>query len=364
MWRTVLLVGLVFGMACSGLGAGPETPAGAASPPSASGGAPAVAPSGRALPPGIAALVEGARREGRTVLFGTSSTPDEEEALERAFADFYGFPLDISAESGLHPQKVVEIVTAARSGVRSGIDLFWSSETILNDLHRANLLRDAAWLTPLELPAEELMLRGQAARVHDSFLINVLYNGQRVAAADAPRRYYDLLDPRWQGAIVMPRSANLLLFLAYVYGEDGATELAEGLVRRQVALVPTYPDVSNRVATGEYLVGIGQMAERQARRGAPLVDAPLDIGIVIPWGVALMADSEHPAAATLLAYFLTQPEGQRALDQIWANSRVTAVDTAAWRVARDKELVTIPLEWVEREQARLVRKYADILGIR
>ncbi len=349
-------------VACSGAAASPAPGSKPSAAAPASGGAPAA--SSRALPPEIAALVDEARREGRVVIYGTSSTPAEEEAIERAFADFYGFSLDLSFESGLHPQKVAELVNLGRSGVRSGIDLFWSSDLMTNQLDQAGLLRDAAWLAPLRLTPDDTMLHGQSIWIHDSFLVNVLYNTQKVTAQDAPHRYQDLLQPRWQGAIVAPRSPSQMIYLTYIYGEDAATELAEGLVKQRIAFVPTYPDSTARVAAGEYLLGIGQHAEREARKGAPLADAPLDIGIVIPWGMVLLADAEHPAAATLLAYFLSAPEGQRAIDQTWAISRTSSPDTALWRVAQGKELKRIPLDWLEREQTRLQRKYADILGIR
>jgi len=356
-----LLVGALLLAACTS--AGGLSAAGAQPAARAESSAPS-APAGRSLPSGIASAVEAARREGRVVIFGTTATPAEEEELEQAFRDFYGFGLDIAMESGLHPQKVGELVAAARSGVRSGIDLFWSSDLILNQLDQAGLLRDGAWLAPLDLPPDGLMLHGKAARVHDSYLVNVLYNTQKVRADEAPRRYHDLLQPRWQGAIVAPRTPTQMVHLSYVYGEEWATEFAEGLVRQRIAFVPTYPDATNRVASGEYLLGMGQTAEREARRGAPLADAPLDIAIVIPWAMSLMADAEHPAGATLLTYFFTTPEGQQVLDQTWAISLAAAPDTSAWRVVQGKQAILIPLDWIEREEPRLRRKFADILGIR
>ncbi|HLH21652.1 MAG TPA: ABC transporter substrate-binding protein [Chloroflexota bacterium] len=335
-----------------------------AAPNAQAAGASATTAAARALPDGISALVDAARREGRVVTYGVTSTPADEDAMRRAFRDFYGFDLELSFESGLHPQKVAELLAAARSGVRSGIDLFWSSELILNDLDHGGLLQDGTWLEPLGLSSENLMMHGKGARVHDSFLVNVLYNTQQVSATDAPHRYQDLLQPRWQGAIVAPRTPSQMVFLTFLYGEDAVTELAQGLVRQRIAFVPTYPDATGRVASGEYLLGMGQNAEREARRGAPLADAPLDVAIVVPWAVSLMTDAEHPAAATLLAYFLTQPEGQRAIDQTWANSLASSPDTSAWRVAQGKQLVQPTLDWLERDEARLRAKYADILGIR
>ncbi len=349
--------------ACSGAAASPA-PASAPAPASSGAAAAPAASSGHALPRALAALVDQARREGRAVIYGVASTPAEEEAIERAFADYYGFGLDLSFETGLHPQKVAELVNLGRSGVPSGIDLFWSSDLMTNQLDQAGLLHDAAWLEPLGLAPDETMLHGQSIWIHDSFLVNVLYNTQKVTAADAPHRYQDLLQPRWQGAIVAPRTPSQMVYLTYVYGEDAATELAEGLVKQRIAFVPTYPDATARVAAGEYLLGIGQHAEREGRKGAPLADAPLDVGIVIPWGMVLLADAEHPAAATLVAYFLSTPEGQHAIDQTWAISRTSSPDTALWRVAQGKELKRVPLDWLEREQTRLQRKYADVLGIR
>jgi iron(III) transport system substrate-binding protein len=361
MTRLISLIAvLTLLAACGSAAAGP--PAGGSAP--AASGAATAASAARALPPELAALVDAARREGRVVVYGVNSTPADEEVLQRAFADFYGFSLDLSFETGLHPQKVAELVNLGRSGVRSGIDLFWSSDLMTNQLDQAGLLRDASWVAPLGLSSDATMLHGQSVWIHDSFLVNVLYNSQKVTAQEAPHRYQDLLQPRWQGAIVGPRTPSQMVYLTYIYGEDAATELAEGLVRQRLAFVPTYPDATGRVAAGEYLLGIGQHAERENRKGAPLADAPLDIGIVIPWGMVLLADAEHPAAATLLAYFLGSPEGQRTIDQTWAISRTTAPDTALWRLAQGKELKSIPLDWLEREQTRLQRKYADILGIR
>jgi ABC-type Fe3+ transport system substrate-binding protein len=364
---TVMVLGLLLVMGCGVPGAGgapaPDS-GGQSAAPSGQASSGGVQPAARALPAGISALVDAARREGRVVTYGVNSSPADEAAMRQAFREYYGFELELVFESGLHPQKVAELLAASRSGVRSGIDLFWSSELILNDLDKGALIRDGQWLEPLGLASEDLLLRGKGARVHDSFLINVLYNAQQVTAAEAPHRYVDLLQPRWQGAIVAPRTASQMTYLTYVLGEDTATELAQGLVRQRISFVPTYPDATARVASGEYLLSMGQNAERESRRGAPVADAPLDVAIVIPWAVSVMSDAEHPAAATLLAYFMSQPEGQRAIDQTWANSRASSADTSAWRLTQGKQIVQPPLEWLEREEGRLRAKYADILGIR
>ena len=65
--------------ACSGAAASPVPSSKPSAAAPASGAAPAA--SSRALPPEIAALVDEARREGRVVIYGTSSTPAEEEAM-------------------------------------------------------------------------------------------------------------------------------------------------------------------------------------------------------------------------------------------------------------------------------------------
>src|SRR3954468_21562615 len=76
------VVGLL--VACGSAAAGP--PATGSAPAAGSGAATAPA-AARALPPEIAALVDAARREGRVVVYGTNSTPAEEETIQRAFAD-------------------------------------------------------------------------------------------------------------------------------------------------------------------------------------------------------------------------------------------------------------------------------------
>ncbi len=345
---------LLLVLAC---GAAASRPAPTAAP-AAQGPAPGGTP-----PAGVQAAVEDARREGKLVVYGQTSDPSQQERIRQGFRDFYGFDLDIDMVSGLHPQKAAELTAAMRQGVASGIDLFWTDLSIKALLDAGGLVQDVDWLGELGLPESYLLDRGML-RVHDSFLANVFYNSQRTPADLVPHRYDDLLDPRLRGAIAMPRDTTPLMHMTFALGEERATHVVEGLAAQNVAYVPTYPDVRNRVASGEFLIGLGTDPTRDARRGAPLANAPLDVVVITPWGMALMRDAEHPHAARLLAYYFTTPAGQAVLDEVYANTLASTENGPAWNLTHDKEVFTVNRAFVDGESVRLKEKYSAILGLR
>ncbi|HZU06409.1 MAG TPA: ABC transporter substrate-binding protein [Chloroflexota bacterium] len=350
----------VLGAATLALGA---VACGAVSPAARESEPPAAAPRLAALPPGVQAAVEGARREGRVVVFGQTSDPAQEERVRRGFREFYGFDLAIELVSGLHPQKAAELTAAARQGVASGIDLFWTDLSIKVLLDAGGLVQEVDWPMELGLPREYLLDQGML-RVHDGFLANVFYNTQRTPPELVPQCYEDLLHPRLRGAIAAPRDPTPLMHMTFALGEARATRIVEGLSEQQVAFLPTYPEVRNRVAAGEFLIGLGTEPTRDARRGAPLANAPLDVAVVTPWGFVLLRDAAHPHAARLLAYYFVTPAGQALLDEVWANTLATTEHGTAWLLTRDKTVFTVTREFIENDAGRLKEKYAAILGLR
>ncbi|HLQ33092.1 MAG TPA: ABC transporter substrate-binding protein [Chloroflexota bacterium] len=332
------------------------------------GAAPAASSSGAggqasvSLPQAVAALVPDAKKEGTASIFGQTVDPQQVKAFEQAVSEFYGFAVKLEMVSGLHPTKAAEVVQTTKQGVPSGIDLFWTASNVAATLQSGGTLAALDWIKELGLDSS-LKFGDHGLRTFDGTLALVTYNTQQVSANDAPKGYEDLANPRWKGRIVMPRSGAFFSFVTHALGEDKVTALATDMVQKQsVTIVPTYPDVRGRVASGEFVLGLGIDAIRDARRGAPVEMAPIDPFIVTPWGVHLMKDAKHPNMAKLVGYWMTTAAGQKALDEINALSLASAQGTSMWKAAQGKKIDVIGPEF-NQESDRLTKKYSELFGI-
>ena len=79
------------------------------------------------------------------------------------------------------------------------------------------------------------------------------YNTKLIAAADAPKRYEDLADPRWKGKLAVEASdANWLMQLAAIMGEDKAIKLFRDIVAANgMSVRQGHSLLANLVPTGE-----------------------------------------------------------------------------------------------------------------
>ncbi len=314
------------------------------------------------LPPQVAALIPKAKAEGATAtVFGLSIDPDQTKAYNAAISKFYGFPIDMKFVTGLHPQKAAQFIQQAKHGVPTGLDIFNTAPAIAGILDRGGLVADYDWVKGLGLDPS-LYLGTKGMRAFDGTLTFVIYNTNLVKPADAPKSYEDLLDPKWKGRIAMPRSATPFIFLTKIMSEDKAADFAKRMVHdQQVRILPTFPDVGTRVASGEFALGLAQSAALLQKEGAPVAQAPVQPLLVTPWGLYLMKDARHPAMAKLYGYWLASEEGQNVLEKENAQSRVDAKGSALAKFAEGKKVIVLSYEFMNGSIHKLVRKFGAIM---
>ena len=153
--------------------------------------------------------------------------------------------------------------------------------------------------------------------------VNVIaYNSKIVPAADAPRTWKDLLDPKWKGKLVTAHPgysgviATHVLALVHLHGWDYFKQLAQN----KPMLVQSAVDPSGVVASGERPIAVdgGDYSFYQVKKkgnpveivfpkeGVPLVVSPSAITSFAP----------HPNAARLFTDFIFS----RDLQQVLADS--------------------------------------------
>lgn len=135
-------------------------------------------------------------------------------------------------------------------------------------------------------------------------------NTQRVAKADQPRRYQDLLKPNFKGGMIgMPdprRSSQGRAWYTvtrHYLGRDFMVKLAQ----QKPLVVRGGGDLINRLISGEVAVAV-QTSDRAItakRKGAPVELAmPAEGVVLMPSYAGIMAKAPHPATAKLFMEFI------------------------------------------------------------
>jgi iron(III) transport system substrate-binding protein len=153
----------------------------------------------------------------------------------------------------------------------------------------------------------------------------VAWNTDRVTAAERPRSWDDLAEPRWHGKVVMEVSDSDFARTLIKYWESkGATpteaEDRFAAIARNARFVDGHTLATELLASGEFDVGAGMygyQVDEAAGNGAPVAWRPaVEPTITRPNGPGILAGAPHPAAAALFTDWLTDAEGQRELRRL------------------------------------------------
>lgn len=146
------------------------------------------------------------------------------------------------------------------------------------------------------------------------------YNTKIVAAADVPKSYDDLLDPKWKGKIAWRDGSdsgsslfvtNILMLMGEQKGEAYLKQLA---TQNIVNFTGSARTLVNRVIEGEYPLALNIFLHHpviSAQKGAPVAALPLEPVPSLNGTVLFIKGSKNPHAAMLLIDFILSEEGQK-----------------------------------------------------
>jgi iron(III) transport system substrate-binding protein len=157
---------------------------------------------------------------------------------------------------------------------------------------------------------------GHWISVH-SLLNSMAYNTQLVRPNEAPKKYEDLLAPRWKGKIgVNLQDPEWYVNLRRRMGKEKARGFLKALATQQPGVRDGHNIAAQLLAAGEFHVVTNTYAHIAARikgQGGPVqhvFDEPV-ITYVHP--VALAKSAPHPNAGKLLVSFILSADGQKML---------------------------------------------------
>jgi len=145
-------------------------------------------------------------------------------------------------------------------------------------------------------------------------LFSLLANTDLVSAADMPKSWHDLLDPKWKGKILSddPRAngAGHVLFAAMV--KKFGRPYVEALYGQNPVISRDIAVNERRVARGEFAFYIPLfLVDMPDLKGLPVKAVVPEEGVAyIPFAAGMLKNAPHPNAARLFLNFLLSDEVQ------------------------------------------------------
>jgi ABC-type Fe3+ transport system substrate-binding protein len=249
-------------------------------------------------------LVEGARKE-RAVSLYTSAAVDDMAVLTGVFEKKYGVRVQVWRASS---ENIIQRAATEARGGRFDVDVFETDSVAMEAIHREKLLQEvkspyAAELIPAAIPAHKEWIGDRVQ------IFTAAYNTRLVKAADLPKRYEDLLDPKWKGKLgIEAADHDWLSAVVTEMGEEKGVKFFRDLVARNgLSVRKGHTLLANLVVSGEvplaltaYLYKVVQLKNG----GAPIDWVSLPPEIARAQGTGLARKSPHPHAGVLFMDFL------------------------------------------------------------
>jgi len=301
------------------------------------------------------ARVEAAKKEGKVVWYTSLALPTAEKVAKLFEAAYPGIKVEV------HRTGSQRILQRVMQELQANLQLV--------------LLKEKKLLMKYTPPGVDAFPAGFKDR--DGYYyglratVNVIaYNTKLVPAAEAPKGWKDVLDPKWKGKLVTAHPgysgviSTHVLALVHLHGWEYFKQLAQN----KLMLVQSAVDPAGVVASGERQVAVNggdyyyyQMKKKgnpievvYPKEGVPLVVSPTAIAGFAP----------HPNAAKLFTDFTFSRE----LQQVMADSEGLYTGHPEVKYPTDKpklselKLLTVDPDELEKRNEEIKNRFVEFFG--
>lgn len=312
-------------------------------------------------------LVSAAKKESTIEFYAPSTlTPLGAQALAEVFNRKYKLQIKLNySPAGQMARDVAQVVMHAAAGVTPQWDLM-----VVTDAHHATL-----WLKKQHKPFDyanagvdprAIQYDNGTVVLANQFVLPA-YNKSILPAQDVPKRWEDLLDPKWKGGkLGMSTATHHLARLAIAWGEKRATGFVKALATQQPVL-GELGTIYTRLQLGEILLAItltDSFVHSAKVAGAPIVHTEGVEPVISPaYNAGVLKGASHPNVAHLFAVFLASPEAQDVWQKYGGQTSTFVPGTPAHRYAQGKKILYMTQDQAELVD-RLAREYSKQFGFK
>ncbi len=312
--------------------------------------------------------LEAAKKEGKVVWYTSLVLPSAERVAKLFEAAYPGIKVEVHRTGS---QRILQRVMQELSANIKNADVVHTS-----DAGHFVLLKDKKLLAkytpagidkfPVGYKDKDGYHYGLRATVNA-----IVYNTKAVSAAEAPKTWKDLLDPRWKGKMVTAHPgysgviATHVLALLHLHGWDYFKQLAEN----KLMIVQSANDPATVVASGERVVAVNggdYSAYQLKKKGNPIeIVYPKEGVPLVVSPTAITAFAPHPAAARLFTDFTFTRE----LQQVMADSEGLYTGHPEVKYPADKpkpselKLLPVDAEELEKRNEELKKRFVEFFGV-
>ena len=261
----------------------------------------------------VAKALPAARKEGSLTLY-TSFAEKDLPPLLAAFEKRYGIKVRLWRSAS---ENVLQRTVAEAAAGRHDVDAVHTSAIEMEALYREGILQ------PVVPPHGAKLLEG-ALRPHRGWIATYLsfwvqaYNTNLVRKEELPRRFEDLVDPRWKGKLgIEARVPDWYAALVTDMGEEKGIRFFRELVAKNgISVRGGHTLLNNLVVAGDVPLALTMyqyIVEGAKRKGAPVDWIVLEPAIGRMSGVGVARAAAHPHAALLFYDFMLSQEAQQLL---------------------------------------------------
>jgi iron(III) transport system substrate-binding protein len=256
-------------------------------------------------------LIDGAKKEGKMVFY-TSVETEFARALTVAFEAKYPF-IRTDIYRSTHA-KILSRMNVERKTKTYNADAISVGEFETFHLQKMGFIAPYKSPSAADYPEGFKDPAGYWADLYDNLIVTA-YNTTRVKRDELPKRYEDLLHPRWKGRMVFDENedrwfANML----YLMGEKKGLEFMQRLAQQQIAIRSGRSLVTQLLGAGEYdlqIVAYWYRPHLMKKQGAPVDWISMEPALVALHPISIVDRAPHANAAKLFIDFVLSQEGQK-----------------------------------------------------
>ncbi len=267
-------------------------------------------------------LIEGAKKEGRFVFYGSSNLDASRPFLE-AFRKAHPY-LTIGHYRSGDVNIYNKVANEAKAG-RHEVDIIEIESSSAYALIQGGLVDPYRSLQAPAIRAEFNDPRG-LWHAYQYLVVGLGYNKGYVNENEVPKSYEDLLDPRWKGKMSLDADdQDIFGTLLDIWGQEKGLAYFRKLAKQDILIRRGHTLQTQLLVAGESALAPWLYSHRplmMIEKGAPIGLVFLEPVISIPKMLLVARQSPHPHAAALFIDWALSAEGQHFVGMINARSPV------------------------------------------